>query len=202
MFFKYNQSMDIHHPFIALLISSLLFLPLSGCAGETVSQPTSPTAAPPQASIPPAEPVTVTREAAFLPPSPSQTPSPLPLPVETILPTQTPDCENNLTFVEDLTVPDGSVILPGEPVDKRWKVANSGECNWDGRYTLRLIAGPEMGAETEQSLFPGRSGTEVTIQIHFIAPAEPGTYRSSWQAFDPDVQPFGDPITIDILVSP
>jgi hypothetical protein len=33
------------------------------------------------------------------------------------------------------------------------------------------------------------------------APAEQGAYRSAWQAFDPQGQPFGDPIFVDILVN-
>jgi len=79
-------------------------------------------------------------------------------------------------------------------------VQNSGNCNWDERYRLRLIAGPAMQASEEQALFPARSGTRAIIQVVFQAPAEPGTYRSAWQAYNPDGQPFGDVIFIDIVV--
>ena len=74
---------------------------------------------------------------------------------------------------------------PVRPLDKRWEVENSGTCNWDERYRLQLIAGPEMGAPPEQALYPARSGTQAVIRIVFTAPAEPGTYRSAWQAYNP-----------------
>jgi hypothetical protein len=57
-----------------------------------------------------------------------------------------------------------------------------------------------MNAVQEQALYPARAGTNAVIQILFQAPAESGTYRSAWQAYNPDGQPFGDPIFIDIAV--
>ena len=114
-------------------------------------------------------------------------------------PSPTPDCTNNLTYLLDLTIPDGSQVPMGSSLDKRWKVQNSGTCNWDERYRIKLVSGSEMGAQ-EQALFPARGGTELTIQINFTAPAEPGTYQSAWQAHDPQGNPFGDPFYIQIIV--
>ena len=113
--------------------------------------------------------------------------------------TATLECSNNLTYQADLTVPDGSQVAAGSILDKRWKVQNSGSCNWDKRYRVKLISGPELGAQ-EQALFPARSGTELTIQIIFTAPNEPGTYQSAWQAHDPQGNPFGDPFYIQFVV--
>lgn len=112
----------------------------------------------------------------------------------------TPVCMDNLIFLADATIPDGSEVEPNSTMDKRWEVKNSGNCNWDERYRLRLIAGPAMGAAQEQALYPARSGAQVTIRIVFQAPAEAGSYRSAWQAYNPEGQPFGDPIFIDIKV--
>ncbi|UCH60252.1 MAG: hypothetical protein JSV61_01920 [Anaerolineales bacterium] len=114
--------------------------------------------------------------------------------------TPTPACVNNLLFLEDLTVPDGSLVLPGAQIDKRWGIENSGTCNWDQGFSLKLVAGPEMGARVKQALYPARSGTRATIRIVFSAPQEPGTYRSAWQAFSPNDQAFGDPIFIEVVV--
>ena len=116
------------------------------------------------------------------------------------LPTPTPACTNGLEFVEDVTIEDGSVVSPGQRLDKRWQVLNAGSCNWDADYEVQLIAGPAMKAPNPQSLFPARSGTEAEIRMVFTAPEEPGAYRSAWQAFDPDGDPFGDPFFIDIVV--
>lgn len=121
-------------------------------------------------------------------------------PVEAPAPTQ--DCFSSLSFLEDLSIPDGTVVTPGTVLDKRWRVKNSGSCNWDDRYRLKEIAGPEMGTTPEQRLYPARSGSEAIIRIVFTAPAEAGTYRSAWQAYDPQDRPFGDPFFIQVVVQP
>lgn len=113
----------------------------------------------------------------------------------------TPLCSNGLSFIRDVTIPDGTVVNPGELLDKRWDVHNSGSCNWDQRYRVKLIAGPGMGMAVQQALIPALSGTEVTIRMIFIAPEESGNFRSAWQAYDPQDIPFGDPFFIDIVVA-
>jgi hypothetical protein len=109
---------------------------------------------------------------------------------------------DNLIYLQDLTIPDDSSVLPGSMLDKQWLVENNGTCNWDRYYRLRLIAGPDLGAPSEQALYPARSGSQAVIRILFTAPAESGTYRSAWQAYDPQGKTFGDLIFIQIVVSP
>jgi hypothetical protein len=121
--------------------------------------------------------------------------------VETALPISTPVCINNLGYVEDLSLPDGTVVKPGERLDKRWLVENNGSCNWDENYRLKFMSGADLSAPLEQALYPARSGSEATIRILFTATTEPGTYESAWQAFDPLAQPFGDPVFIQVIVS-
>lgn len=123
-----------------------------------------------------------------------------PQPQATISPTATPPCTDGLAFLEDLTIPDGTVVSPGASVDKRWQVQNNGSCNWDPRYRLKFVGGIEMGAAIEQALFPARAGSQAIIRITFTAPSEPGTYTTAWQAFDPDGEPFGDAIFMEIIV--
>jgi hypothetical protein len=116
-------------------------------------------------------------------------------------PTQAQVCRDNLTYLDDLTIKDGTVITAGAQLDKRWKVENSGTCNWNQHYRMKLIAGSEMGAPAEQALYPARSGSQAVIRIVFTAPAAPGNYRSAWQAYNPAGDPFGDPFFIDIVVA-
>ena len=110
-------------------------------------------------------------------------------------------CKDNLAFIKDLTIPDGTVVEPLSTLDKRWEIENSGNCNWGENYRVRLIAGSELGAQKEQALYPARSGTRATMRIIFKAPQEPGTYRSAWQAFNAQGEPFGDPFFIEISVA-
>ena len=118
-----------------------------------------------------------------------------------VIPTPTPTpCTNGLTFVKDITVSDNTPFNPGQSVDKQWQVKNSGTCNWDSPYRLKLISGPAMGAATEQALYPARAGAQATLRIIFTAPSDTGTYTSTWQAFGPNGDAFGDTIYVQIVV--
>lgn len=140
-------------------------------------------------------------EALFLPPTVVRTPSVIPQASMTPPPvTATPTCTDNLTYMEDITIPDGTIVEPGAVLDKRWQVSNSGTCNWNSSYKLVLISGPDLGAGTELALFPARIGTETEIQLHLIAPQESGPIRSAWQAENPEGELFGDAVFIDIVV--
>jgi hypothetical protein len=113
----------------------------------------------------------------------------------------TPQCTNNLTYIQDITIPDSTSVTPGQTLDKRWRIQNSGTCNWDERYRMKMVAGPGLGAPVEQALYPARSGSEAVIRIMFTAPADMGAYRSAWQAYDPQGEPFGDPFFIEVIVT-
>ncbi len=114
--------------------------------------------------------------------------------------TATVTCTNSLTYQSDLTIEDGSISNPGQILDKRWEVLNSGTCNWNENYSLRLINGAELGLAPTQLLFPALAGSEFMLRLVFTSPTEPGNYRSSWQAFDPAGNAFGDPVYIEINV--
>ncbi len=121
-----------------------------------------------------------------------------------ILPTITPTtgpCTNDLNFIDDVTIEDGTIVTPGSSVDKQWLVTNSGTCNWDASYHVKWIGGDPLGAVTEQVLYPARAGSQATIRILFTAPITAGTYPSQWQAYGPDDVPFGDPVYIEIVVT-
>ena len=122
-------------------------------------------------------------------------------PLPTIFPTTNPaDCVNDLTFLEDLTVPDNMFATFGLALDKQWLVENSGTCNWNSAYRLRNVGGAALGASEEIALYPARAGTQARVQILFTAPFAEGVYESAWQAMDANGNPFGDPIYIRIAV--
>ncbi|MCD4673943.1 MAG: hypothetical protein K8R77_14875 [Anaerolineaceae bacterium] len=169
---------------ISIILTLLVVIFTSGCV---------PT---PQRPAPEAE------DPIFLPP----TLAPTIAPTSAVTPTpeggaDQQDCVNNLLFSSDLSVPDGTIFEPGATIDKQWQVENNGTCNWDERYSLRLVAGDTLGADQEQALFPARSGSQAVIQIKFTAPQETGSHRSAWQAFGPDGRPFGDPFYLEIMVA-
>ena len=110
------------------------------------------------------------------------------------------DCVDDLKFIDDVTIPDGTVVAPGSALDKQWEVENSGTCNWNEKYMLKFISGEAMGAPTEQGIIPARTGSRVTLRIVFRAPDEPGSYKSAWQVHNAQGVPFGDPFFIEIVV--
>ena len=168
---------DNHWKLISVSICFFLLTALPACAPAPAASP---------APLP---------SSTFLPPASIQTNTSLP-----ILPTSTPNCIDGLSFVEDTTIPDNTVVTPGASLDKQWLVQNSGSCNWDNRYRLRLVSGEAMGAAADQSLYPARAGSQATLRIIFTAPSEPGEHVSEWQAFDYNGIPFGDSFFIKIIV--
>jgi hypothetical protein len=170
----------------------LILISLSACSPKSTPTPFRP----PTIQAPLIEPTFIiqpTKQVAVLPPT---------LPAPTIVPTvNSQDCTNNLTFVDDVTVHDNSFITYGASIDKQWRVENSGTCNWDSRYRLKHLGGAELGAPEEVMLYPARAGTQATLRVIFTAPFTDGNYESAWQAYDPDGNPFGDPIYIRITVA-
>jgi hypothetical protein len=125
----------------------------------------------------------------------------IPTPTLTATATAGP-CVNNLEFIQDATIPDGTSFSFGATIDKQWLVNNNGTCNWDSTYRLKWIGGDPLGAAQEQALYPARAGTQVTLHITFTAPTTEGTFESAWQAYSSDGIAFGDPVFIKIIVSP
>jgi hypothetical protein len=111
-------------------------------------------------------------------------------------------CTDNLTFLGDLTFPDKSFVLPGQALEKRWRVRNSGSCDWGPGYRLRWLDGTALSALKETALYPAAAGSEAVILLALTAPLAPGEYVSDWRAVSPPGAAFGDTLYIDILVTP
>ena len=131
---------------------------------------------------------------------PGSTPTTLPIPTGQQIEIPGP-CSNNSQFITDTTIPDGTQIAPGAPIDKRWSVLNNGTCDWGPDYSLVLISGSDLGSGQITALFPARAGAEVEIQLTLTAPFEPGEYTSTWQMRDSQSQLFGDTLFINFVVN-
>lgn len=119
----------------------------------------------------------------------TNTPSP---PTQTpILPTDTPapsltaspiPCDD-LEFVEDVTIDDGTEISAGEPFQKIWRLKNVGSCTWTSAYDLVFDSGTQMGAPDSQQLTIETvdPGQEIDIAVNLVAPDDPGKYRGNFK---------------------
>lgn len=110
-------------------------------------------------------------------------------------------CENDARFVEDLTIPDGEHVAPGEEIDKRWSVQNTGSCDWGPGYRLVRISGDAFAGPDEIALYPARAGTDAIWQVLLEAPEFLGEYSSRWQAQAPDGSRFGDDVFVVVVVT-
>lgn len=170
----------------SLILLTIIFC-ASACAPQATSTPFRPPTQPPP-TLPPST-------ATPIPESFTLTPTP------TLTFTPAGPCTNNLSFLNDVTVPDGTSVTPNVSINKQWLVQNSGSCDWDATYRLKWIGGDPLNANVEQPLYPARAGTQATLQIIFTAPAELGAYESAWQAVDSNGNVFGDLVYIKIEVN-
>ena len=123
--------------------------------------------------------------ATFTPPA-SSTPAP---PTATNTPSNTPSptplCDL-AQFVTDVTIPDGTVFLPGETFVKTWRLKNNGVCTWNSGYQIIFDSGDSLNGPATQSLAgtvaPGQS---MDISVTLKAPAAAGSYRSYWKLRNP-----------------
>lgn len=150
----------------------------------------------PQVAAPGSDEAAPFRPATQLPPVTAT----VPLPTQAVNATIVPNCNDNLRFITDRTIPDGTVVAPNSSLDKQWEVENTGTCNWDERYHLRLVGGPDMSAQTIQALFPARAGSRAVLRIQMTAPAKSGSYQGAWRAYNASDKAFGDVVYIDIVV--
>jgi hypothetical protein len=115
-------------------------------------------------------------------------------------PLPTAVCTNEAVYLEDLTIPDGTVVSPGQRLDKRWAVRNTGTCNWNAAYRLVPLGESEFLAPEAVALYPARAGEVATLQVVLDAPQNSGEYASRWQPQAPDGSLFGDPVFVFVLV--
>jgi hypothetical protein len=102
------------------------------------------------------------------------------------------NCTNSTEFVQDLSVPDGTVFGPGNQFTASWRLRNNGTCPWTTDYSLAFVGGDQLGGPESVPLpnvvAPGQT---IDASVELIAPEQPGSYRSNWQIADADGQPFG-----------
>ena len=104
------------------------------------------------------------------------------------------NCTNRVKFVEDITIPDESVITAGKPFTKTWKLQNVGSCVWTDQYSFQFVDGDLMEASEKIPLpkdtivYP--NGT-IEISVYMTAPEESGRYQGNWKILAPWGDLFG-----------
>lgn len=128
-------------------------------------------------------------------PTPTPTNTPVAPPTPTVL-----TCTNDAAFVADVTVPDNTIFQPGAPIDKTWRVRNSGTCPWGTGYRLVFMSGNKMGAPDNQPVVPTAPGGTTDATVTMYAPSSYGAHTGVWRMVNADGEPFGQRLTIVIQV--
>jgi hypothetical protein len=97
-----------------------------------------------------------------------------------------------VSFVKDVTIPDGTKFVAGETFTKTWRLKNRGTCTWTPDYMLVFANGDPMGSTTAVRL-PGNvyPGQAVDVSITLTAPAKRGHYVGYWMLRNPAGTLFG-----------
>ena len=142
--------------------------------------------------------------------TPLITDTPLPgIPPATTLALKTPlatsqaSCDN-MTYVADVTIPDGYTAAPGELMYKTWSVKNLGPCKWNQDYALGFGYG---GAGTDWNTTQPvnltsvvNPGDTIEITVSLEAPKKSGTYGAYFRMMNAKGFFFGSYLTILIKV--
>jgi hypothetical protein len=92
----------------------------------------------------------------------------------------------------DVTIPDDTVLQPGQAFTKIWKLENAGSCTWSKDYAAVFFYGDGMGA-AEVIPIPSyvEPGEPVEIAIEMVAPGLPGAYQGNWKLRNAEGALFG-----------
>lgn len=134
--------------------------------------------------------------------TPTQAPTATPMPSSTPIVTATAGATGGgvsgtsgcdaMTFVSDVTVPDGEEIAAGTAFTKTWAVRNSGTCDWSTAYQLMYSSGDQMGGPSSQTLAAAVTvGANGNLSVELVAPSTAGTYTGYWAIANAAGQAFG-----------
>ena len=197
-----------------LTILLTLSLVLAACQSNGTSEAPTPTSPAPDVEQPTTDPNAVSTSVALTveaeltqvaadnptttpapsptnPPLPTETPSePLAPTATSISPLATTDgtLANHARFVEDVTIPDGTLVIAGETFTKTWRIQNIGSETWVPGYFFVFINGDRMEGEAITITQETAPGAAIDISVPMIAPAETGTYIGYWMFQAPDTE--------------
>ncbi|NLN69488.1 MAG: hypothetical protein GX142_01685 [Chloroflexi bacterium] len=108
-------------------------------------------------------------------------------------------CTNSASFVEHITIPEGTQISANTNFSKIWRVNNNGTCDWAGYQVIHSNGNP-MAANSPQALPIVKAGANADIVIEMAAPPTPGSHSAVWRIQAGDGSLFGPDLVVSINV--
>jgi hypothetical protein len=125
-----------------------------------------------------------------------------PPPAPTLPPPPPPgSCTDWATFLSDVTIPDRTIMSPGQSFTKTWAMRNTGSCTWGAGYELVFVSGDRLGAASTIPMPRGVGpGEAVDLSVTMTTGSSPRRYTGYWKLRNPYSSYFGDIIWVMIDV--
>jgi hypothetical protein len=117
-----------------------------------------------------------------------------------IVPVQT-GCDG-MTFITDLSAPDGTVFHKDYEFWKEWRVKNTGSCTWTQEYKVSFVGGDAIGgAYSVRVGHDVQPGELYDVKILLKTPLKKGNFSGSWRMQNASGEFFGPYLTCVITVN-
>jgi hypothetical protein len=130
-------------------------------------------------------------------PTITETPKPSPIPPTSVMDTY---CDNS-AFVADVTIPDHTILAPGQVFEKTWTFKNIGTCTWKPGYTITFESGDMMRGNARSINQTVAPQEEVNVTVKLFAPNTPGDYTGVWRLANGKSEKFGEFVSVIISVA-
>ncbi len=131
-------------------------------------------------------------------------PSITPAPTNTLVHLSTQTTCDNMQFVSDVTIPDGSEVPANTTFVKTWRFKNLGPCTWNEKYAVvyGYSSTGKNWTNTSSVSFGKTVDVNGTIDVsaEMDAPAEKGSYAAWFRLANDKGYPFGPFFWVSINV--
>jgi uncharacterized protein YkwD len=159
----------------------LLILTLTSCVKVSTEEQDTPTPAPPlfvTSTLPPTKPgLSVPTQIPLTSTLDSSTTA---TPAVTASINNDATCKDGAVLLQDVTVPDNTLMQRGGKFTKTWRFVNTGKCNWSG-YTIAFMAGDRMSSPDSAPIPQTDSGKTVDVSVELTAPSVDGSYTGYFE---------------------
>ncbi len=109
---------------------------------------------------------------------------------------------DNAKYLDDVTIPDYSLIAPSTSFTKTWLIQNTGTTTWTKDYKLIYLDGivgtnNTVSVNLPKSVAPGET---IEVSVNFTSPAANGVYASYWKMYTATGYIFGEILIMYITV--